>query len=231
METLALVLQSAPESALIGLLIERMNGLRSAVNTTAEERAAFNRAVTLLAEFREQGMASWAEQSDNPGRYELILSDYAPAHITEAEELLRLLDVRGEPRRESTIRIPAIVGVRSGNFDDLAIQTRSVAELMRAAAASIDVPREHIEEHIVSASPGAGAVFATPAPILRILSSRNAPDRPNVAVQHRGWWYYIDDADLASKRTFLQIEMFFSMRLSQATRGTQATPLLTIPVK
>ena len=43
--------------------------------------------------------------------------------------------------------------------------------------------------------------------------------------------YYIDDTDLASKRTFLQIQMLFSMRLSEATRGTQTTPLLTIPVK
>src|SRR5436190_1554246 len=75
------------------------------------------------------------------------------------------------------------------------------------------------------------SALAAPLPTLRIHSSRNAPARANVAVQHRGWWYYVDDADLASKRTFLQIQMLFLTRLSEATRGTQATPVLTIPVK
>jgi len=41
----------------------------------------------------------------------------------------------------------------------------------------------------------------------------------------------VDDTDLASKRLFQQIQMLFLARLSEATRGTQGTPLLTIPVK
>jgi hypothetical protein len=41
----------------------------------------------------------------------------------------------------------------------------------------------------------------------------------------------VDDADLASKRAFLQIQMLFMTRLSEATRGVQGAPLLTIPVK
>ena len=99
MEMLALVLQSWPESALLARLIERMNGLRSGANTTVEERTAFHRAATLLVEFRARGMASWVQQSGNAGRYELILSHYAPAHLTDTEELLRLLEVHGEPAR------------------------------------------------------------------------------------------------------------------------------------
>ena len=128
------------------------------------------------------------------------------------------------------IRIPVIVGVQDGNFDGIALQTRSVAEIMLNAAESIDVPREHVEEGLVEASADSSAI-AAPLPTLRIHSSRNAPARANVAVQHRGWWYYVDDADLASKRTFLQIQTLFLTRLSEATRGTQATPVLTIPVK
>jgi hypothetical protein len=41
----------------------------------------------------------------------------------------------------------------------------------------------------------------------------------------------VDDTDLASKRAFLQIQMLFMTRLSEATRGVQGAPLLTIPVK
>ena len=41
----------------------------------------------------------------------------------------------------------------------------------------------------------------------------------------------MDDRDLASKRIFQRIQMLFLTRLSEATRGTQTTPILTIPVK
>jgi hypothetical protein len=134
-------------------------------------------------------------------------------------------------RSTSTIRVPVILGVREGTLQGLALQTRSVAEIIRNAASTIDVPREHVDAGLVGGSAGSPEALAVPGPTLRIRSSRNAPERANVAVQHRGWWFYVDDADLASKRTFLQIQMLFLTRLSQATHGTQTTPLLTIPVK
>jgi hypothetical protein len=98
---------------------------------------------------------------------------------------------------------------------------------MHNVAASIEVPGEHVKEGLVQARP---EPTGDQRPILRILSSRNAPKQANVAVQHRGWWYYVDDTDLASKRAFLYIQTLFLTRLTEATRG-QGAPLLTIPVK
>ncbi len=74
METLVLVLQSGSQSTFVALLVERMNGLRAGAHATLEERTAYRRAATLLAEFREYGIASWMKHSDAAGRYELILS-------------------------------------------------------------------------------------------------------------------------------------------------------------
>ena len=131
-------------------------------------------------------------------------------------------------------------GARIATFDisfavtTLVVVCTAVAAVLTshgvAAAAWIEVPSEHIDAGLVEASanfPGALGV----RPILKIHSSRNAPDRANVAVQHRGWWFYVDDTDLTSKRMFQRIQMLFLTRLSEATRGTQTTPLLTIPVK
>ncbi len=231
LETLVMVMQAVPRPELMVLLIERMNGLRSSARATIEERTAFHRAATLLAQFRDLGMALWVQQSGANGRYELILSHYSPGHIAEVAELLRLLDLRGNPAQERAIRIPVAMGVRGGDFDGLAVQTRSVAEIMRNAAAAIEVPDEHVKEGLVEARSDPPRASAALDPILRIQSSRNAPRHANVAVQHRGWWYYVDDTDLASKRTFVQIQMLFLTRLSEAARGTQTAPLLTIPVK
>ena len=234
LETLALAMQGAAgQDALMTLLtlVERMNGLRLGAGATVEERTAFHRVATLLAQFRELGIALWVQESGATGRYELILSHYAPGRIAEVEEFLRLLDLRGNPAQESTIRIQVALGVRDGNFEGLAVQTRSVAEILHSVAASIEVPGEHVKEGLVQARSVPPEASGTLGPILRIHSSRSAPRQANVAVQHRGWWYYVDDTDLASKRAFLQIQMLFMTRLSEATRGAQATPLLTIPVK
>jgi hypothetical protein len=226
-----LVLQAATrQDALILLLVERMNGLSNGAGATVEERTAFQRAATLLAEFRDLGVASWAQQTGATGRYELILAHYSPDHITEVQELLRLLELKGDPARESMIRIPVAVGVRGADFEGLAVQTRSVVEIMLTAAASIEVPSEDVEAGLVEASADSPWALGV-RPILKIHSSRNAPDRANVAVQHRGWWFYVDDTDVASKRLFQRIQTLFLTRLSEATRGTQTTPLLTIPVK
>jgi hypothetical protein len=231
LETLALAMQGGPRQDVLMLLlvlVERMNGLRSDVGATVEERTAFHRVATLLARFRELGVALWVQESGATGRYELILSHYSPGRIAEVEELLRLLDLHGNPAQESTIRIPVALGVRDGNFNGLAVQTRSVADIMVNVAASIEVPGEHVKEGLVQARP---EPTGDQRPILRIRSSSSAPRQANVAVQHRGWWYYVDDTDLASKRAFLQIQMLFMTRLSEATRGLQGAPLLTIPVK
>jgi hypothetical protein len=65
LETLALAMQGAADGqdALMTLLtlVERMNGLRSGVGATVEERTAFHRVATLLTQFRELGMGLWAE--------------------------------------------------------------------------------------------------------------------------------------------------------------------------
>jgi hypothetical protein len=232
LETLALVMQAAMrQDTLIMLLVERMNGLGNSASVTVEERTAFQRAATLLAQFRDLGVASWVQQSGAAGRYELILSHYSPGRTTEVQELLRLLELKGDPARESMIRIPVGVGVRETDFDGLVVQTRSVAEIMLTTAASIEVPSEDVAAGLVEARADSLATLGAMHPILKIHSSRNAPDRANVAVQHRGWWFYVDDSDLASKRMFQRIQTLFLTRLSEATRGTQTTPLLTIPVK
>ena len=234
LETLALAMQGGPRQDVLMLLlalVERMNGLRSGAGATVEERTAFHRAATLLAQFRDRGMAWWVQESGATGRYELILSHYAPGRIAEVEEFLRLLELQGNPAQESTIRIQVALGVRDGNFNGLAVQTRSVAEIMVNVAASIEVPGEHVNEGLVEVRSVPPEDSGTLGPILRIHSSRSTPRQANVAMQHRGWWYYVDDTDLASKRAFLLIQMLFQTRLSEATRGAQGAPLLTIPVK
>jgi hypothetical protein len=63
--------------------------------------------------------------------------------------------------------------------------------------------------------------------IMTIHSQKDAPRTAYVAVQHRGWWFYIADDDHSSKATFSLVNILFSL---QAQSGKGRSPLLTLPV-
>jgi len=196
-------------TTLFGLLVERLNHLRSGIDASPAQRGAFARATALIDELHELGIATWAVPSDPKGSYELLLSGYAPAHTAQVEELLALLDTPGSTRGGEEIRIPVTPRARAGG-----------------AALAIEVPEEHLKAGVVAPSPA-----GVDAGGLRIHASSGAPDHASLAVKHRGFWYYVDDTDLASKQSFQQIQMLFLSTIAEASKGRQAAPVLTIPVK
>ena len=49
-----------------------------------------------------------------------------------------------------------------------------------------------------------------------------------LSVEHRGYWFYIDDRDLGSKRTLGLLTSL--VRLSISAGGAQNVPVLTLPI-
>ena len=105
-----------------------MNGLRLDVRATSRSRPRSIEWRHSWSQLRELGMGLWVQESGAAGRYDLILSHYSPGHVADVEEFLRLLELKGDPARESAIRIAVALGVRDGSFDGLAVQTRSIAQ-------------------------------------------------------------------------------------------------------
>lgn len=70
----------------------------------------------------------------------------------------------------------------------------------------IDVPPEHVEEGLVTATFDAeGAYFdwaRLSGDLLRVSACKHRPKHATVAVRHLGYWFYINDDDLQSKSTF-----------------------------
>ena len=63
--------------------------------------------------------------------------------------------------------------------------------------------------------------------VMTIHSQEEEPQRAYLAVQHRGWWFYIADDDQTSKTTFSLLNILFSL---QSASGKGKSPLLTLPV-
>lgn len=106
---------------------------------------------------------------------------------------------------------------------EIRILTSSILEIINELAWRIDVPPEHTEEGRT------GSTFhgsdTTKAPLIRVQYSETEPEESYVAVRVRDYWFYIDDRDVVSKRTFAIMQIMLSLTDSgEDARG----PVVTI---
>jgi hypothetical protein len=62
-----------------------------------------------------------------------------------------------------------------------------------------------------------------------IHSSQNKPINATIAVKHRGYWFYIDEADTRTKRFFEMLRALWSVSIA-ASSDRKMAPVLTVPV-
>ena len=110
---------------------------------------------------------------------------------------------------------------------EIAILSRSALEILVDLASYIDVPAVHVEEKMVVATfrdeNGDGQPIQ---PLINIHSSLSKPDNALVAVPYQGYWFWIDNRDIASKSLFTFLMYIFTLT---ETGGKDATPIVTIP--
>ena len=89
------------------------------------------------------------------------------------------------------------------------------------------MPADHVAQGRTAASTRqAGSEDPRDRPFVRIRSSASPPGDSYAAVRYRGTWYWIDDDDIASKRIFSFLLIFFSLA---ETGVTPQAPVLTVP--
>jgi hypothetical protein len=141
----------------------------------------------------------------------------------DLEFVAKTLGVRPGKNGELTI----VFGALPRNEQEIAVLTRSMAEILLEVAAGIDVPAAHVADgRTLAATRVADAPNPRDRPPIRILSGPSQPPDPFAAVRYRGTSYWIDDGDFVSKRVFTFLMLFFS--LAETGVPSQA-PVLTIP--
>jgi len=102
-----------------------------------------------------------------------------------------------------------------------------MAEILLEVGAGIEVPADHVAQGRTAASTRqAGSEDPRDRPFVRIRSSASPPGDSYAAVRYRGTWYWIDDDDIASKRIFSFLLIFFALA---ETGVTPQVPVLTVP--
>jgi hypothetical protein len=116
-------------------------------------------------------------------------------------------------------------GLLPRNRNEVAVLSRSMMEIMLQLGFGIDLPAAHAAG--VRALPGQWqAGNAQAKPLVHIFSGTKAPADAYAVVPYKGYWYWIDDDDIASKRIFTFLLILFSLA---ETGQTTAAPVVTVP--
>ena len=186
----------------------------------------FVRAMQLLREIQAAGAIGMRVEEDKSKGSTAVLffrRDDVPVEIAEkAAEIRRLLRLPPDQQRFNLVYSPA-----RGGENELAVNSRSMLQIMGAFASYLDVPEEHLKDHSAvpafeHTSPEARQEF------VRIHSGKDKPESSFAAVNYRGHWFWIDDGDLRTKRALTAVMFFFTL---SETGGNERLPLITIPAQ
>ncbi|MBF8262353.1 MAG: hypothetical protein HW387_18 [Parachlamydiales bacterium] len=117
------------------------------------------------------------------------------------------------------------------NGGHMGVMPRSIFSCMAYLSRGVQVPQEHIDRGMVRISESNhheeeewGEVFRG---LIAVRWNRFAPKNAFIAVQYRNYWFYIDDCDMHSKKTFALLLQLYNLNANEANiRG----PILTLPL-
>ena len=214
---------------ILGLTVESLNGVRNrsaAAGAMREADAEFVRALELMREVQAAGAVGMRVEEDKAKGSTAVLffrRDDVPADIVEKEaEIRRLLKLPAEQQKYVLIYSPV-----RGAENELAVNSRSLLQIMAAFASYLDVPEAHLKDHsgvpaLTNSSP------ETRGARVRIHSGKNKPAAAFAAVRYRDHWFWIEDGDWQTKRALTAIMFFFTLA---ETGNPEKLPLITIPAQ
>jgi len=229
-EAILFLMQSGwPVDLIFPLTVDTVNGLRSRIWGGANQRrgdADFYRVIGLLREVQKSGAVGMQLRKTGDAKETAVLFFHRAVLTPETEaglsELSRLLGLRPGLRE-----VKITYGLIPRTDSEIAMLTRSMLQIMIGLATHVDVPPEHVTNGRTVASGVTSDRDGTRRRrVIEIGSSATRPDTAFTAVKYRGHWFWIDDRDFKSKRTFAFLMVLFSLT---ETGGREGLPLVTIP--
>ena len=152
---------------------------------------------------------------------ERLLDDELKKELSEVKALLNLDPVR------NTFKI--VYSDDAVNADTLAVETRSILQVMAELASYVQVSDEDIASGRIAYLQPVPEEDATGfRPLVRVRSGPVAPATAFIAVPYRGHWFWIAGTDHSSKRTFTFLSIMMNVIESdQQNPGGQ----IVIPVR
>jgi hypothetical protein len=134
--------------------------------------------------------------------------------------------MKSELTGEAEEKLPRALG-----YETIYLNLRSMLQIMTFLSKGVCVPEDHVRSGIAPVTPGPdGRPFdwtEVTAGHFFVCSQKHRPRGAEVAVQYRGYWFYIPQNDVKSRATLSILETFFAL---QESDGRSVGPILTLPV-
>jgi hypothetical protein len=164
---------------------------------------------------------------DKDQRQNVLLTFRTAQTTPEAQAMSReLRDLLKLDQEETNFRL--VVGGTSSGGKEIAVLTRSILHLMQTMASQVDVPRADVEASRVGPGWQPGENNSSGPRLIVVHSDDDRPHDAFVSVRYRGHWFWIDDRDLKTKRTFAFMMLLFTLA---DTADKETLPLITIPAQ
>ena len=187
----------------------------------------FYQLVSLLSDIQKSGAVSVRIEVDKNKREFTVFTfrreNIDPEIESKISSLKRLLNL--EPGRRE-FRVVYSSAPRDKN--EIAVLTRALLEIIIELSSYIDIPQAHISEgRSFPTLMGHMDLNAEFGPLIEIHSQTDPPKAQDsfVSVEHRGYYFWIDDRDMRSKRMFSFIMLLFTL----VEPKEALAPMVTIP--
>ena len=211
-----------PADLVMRTVARTINGLRND-SFGIEGDPGFRQLVEALTRIQRAGGLGIRVESRKDGSAVILVLRRESEAIGSPDEVRRVRELLGLEQDLSEIEV--VYGLAPRSNRELAVVSRSMLELILELGFGIELPSTHATDG--RATPGRRQAGEAPAtPLVRIRSGLAAPPETYAAVPYKGYWYWIDDNDIASKRIFSFLLILFS--LAETGQGA-AAPVVTVP--
>jgi hypothetical protein len=225
---LSLIQANYPVDLVLRLCVHSVNGIRNRFGGAARARPAdpeFYPLLERMQRLQASGAIGLRVQKKNE-KDATLMTIRGKVDEATAEDSLAARRMLGLDPTANEVRV-AYASIAKDDRE-LAILSRSVLEIIIDLASYIEVPDVHVEEKRVNPTQTDDSGMGGPStPLIRIHSSPGKPSDAFVAVPYHGYWFWIDDRDLPSKRMFSFLMVVFT--LVEKTDGKEGAPIVTIP--
>jgi hypothetical protein len=218
-----------PADFILGLTVESLNGVRnrsSAGGTVRDADPEFTQALELMRIVQAAGVIGMrVEEEKTKGATGVMFfrrEDVPDEIAKKAAEVRRLLKLSATAEKFSLTYSPV-----RGTDNELAVNSRSMLQIMGAFASYLEVPEAHLKRGIA-----VPAFEKLDEPTLQksvqIHSGKEKPADAFAAVRYRDHWFWVADNDWRTKRALTAVMFFFTLA---ETGGDERLPLVTIPAQ
>ncbi|HET6566241.1 MAG TPA: hypothetical protein VFG52_12580 [Xanthomonadales bacterium] len=222
---LSLVLTGYNPELLFTWAVESINGVNNYSSRAQGQHVAnpeFYEFIGLLSELQENGAIGFEINQDTETEREMVLffddRNINEVNLRKRERMREILGANSSARKFPIIYSPFAVDDKS-----LAMQTRSILQVMISMSTFVDVPPDKADR----ASGGFDRSSLSHQPF-HVRTSKEKPEDVYASFHYQGDWYWIPHNDLETKRVF-SLMLFLTTLTNRA--GTENAPVLTIPTQ